>query len=386
MPAESNPAVLAPIAAARPDDVTAARQRAWVDVDLAALRRNAACIARHAGVPILPMVKAEAYGVGAVAVARALESFDPYGFGIATVAEGEALRAAGIARRLVLFSPLLPRELPRARAAGLTPSLHRVDDVVAWAALGGGAWQLSIDTGMCRAGVRWDAVEALIDVVRAHPPEGAYTHLHSAESDEASRHAQEARFEAALARLPARPAVLHAENSPGTERGGGRSRWDVVRPGVFLYGVDAGETLPVEPVAHLRARVIDVRDVAAGETVSYGATWTAKRDRTDRHGRGGVRGRLSAVAVQPRRRAAAWPARSGRRRRDDGHDHAGRRRRAVRGRRRRDAARVGRHADPHGVRRRRAGRAVAVRAVDRTPAARAAPLSRLVTAPLSHSA
>ena len=70
--------------------------------------------------------------------------------------------------------------------------------------------------------------------------------------------------------------MLHAENSPGAERAHGGSRWDVVRPGVFLYGVSAGAVLPAEPVAHLRARIVDVRDVRDGETVSYGATWTAR--------------------------------------------------------------------------------------------------------------
>jgi alanine racemase len=64
-------------------------RRAWVEIDLGALRRNAAAIAAHAGVPILPMVKADAYGLGAVRIARALDLDDPWGFGVATVPEGE---------------------------------------------------------------------------------------------------------------------------------------------------------------------------------------------------------------------------------------------------------------------------------------------------------
>ena len=266
-----------------------ARARAWLDVDLGALRRNARWIAGRAGVPLLPMVKAEAYGLGAAAVARALEPLDPYGYGVASVAEGEALRAAGVRRRLVVFTPLLRDELPRAARAALTPSLHRAGDVHAWAALGGGGWQLAIDTGMSRAGVRWDALDvALLDAVAAHPPEGAYTHLHSADlctaNGDASRRAQAARFAAALVRLPARPPVVHAENGPAVERGAGRSAWDVVRPGIFLYGVSCrdadadGATAP-EPVAHLRARVVDLRLVRDGEGVSYGATWRARGDR-----------------------------------------------------------------------------------------------------------
>jgi alanine racemase len=164
------------------EDRTADRQRAWVDVDLGALLRNARRMQARAGVPLLPMVKADAYGVGAAVATRTLERVDPYGYGVATVAEGEALRAGGIRRRIVDFTPLLPGELPRARAAGLTPSLHRAEDVAHWGSLGGEAWQLAIDTGMSRAGVRWDAIDALVDAAAAHPPEGAFTHFHSADS------------------------------------------------------------------------------------------------------------------------------------------------------------------------------------------------------------
>lgn len=266
------------------------RARAWLEVDLGALVRNARQVTAHSGRPIVPMVKADAYGLGAVAVARALESVDPWAYGVASVAEGEELRAAGTSRRVIVFTPLLPAELPRARRAGLTPSLHRAEDVRAWLALGGAGWHLAIDTGMNRAGVRWDAVPALVEALgeetlRAHPPEGAYTHFHSADADAASREAQQARFAAAVALLPARPAVLHAENSPAVEHGG-RSPWDVVRPGVFLYGVPSGGALAPEAVAHLRARVVDVRTVEPGETVSYGGTWQAR----------GVR-RIATVAV-----------------------------------------------------------------------------------------
>jgi alanine racemase len=261
-----------PDAPAHPD-----RQRAWLDVDLAALVRNAARVRDRAGAPLLPMVKADAYGLGAVPVVRALAPLAPWGLGVAAVAEGEVLRAAGWEGRVLVFTPLLASELPRARAAGLTPSLHRADDVRAWADAGGGAWHLAVDTGMSRAGARWDAVDALVDAARAHPPEGAYTHFHSADADHASRAEQEARFRAAVARLPARPALLHAENSPGVEHGEGASAWDLVRPGVFVYGVATDGALAAEPVAHLRARVVDLRELRPGETVSYGATWVARR-------------------------------------------------------------------------------------------------------------
>jgi len=280
MTEQSNPHPVhaVPHAAGAPDPD---RARAWLEVDLDAVRRNAESLAERARVPLLPMVKADAYGIGAIPVARALEPLDPWGFGVATVPEGEALRAAGIDRRVLVFTPLLPAELPRAHAAGLTPSLHRAEDVVRWTVLGGAAWHLPIDTGMGRAGVRWDEVAALRAVVAAHPPEGAYTHFHSADSDRESRVEQERRFRAAIDALPgaARPTVLHAENSAAIEHRA-PSPWSVARPGVFLYGVHSAGALTPVPVAHLRARVVDLRVVRAGESVSYGATWTADGERT----------------------------------------------------------------------------------------------------------
>ena len=262
-------------------DPATATRRAWCEVDLGALLRNARRVEASAARPLLPMIKADAYGLGAVAVARALEAADPWAYGVACVAEAEALRSAGIVRRIVCFTPLLRDELPRARALHLTPALHRAEDVRAWAASGGGAWHLGVDTGMHRAGVRWDSVDAaLLDAVADHPPEGAFTHFHSADEDDPTAAArandlQVARFDAVLARLPRRPTVVHAENSPAAARGPHPSRWDVVRPGIYLYGVAPVAAAPPDPVAHLRARVVDLRDVGDGEGVSYGHAWRA---------------------------------------------------------------------------------------------------------------
>jgi alanine racemase len=259
---------------ASPDDETL---RAWVDVDLGALSRNGATLARRAGVPLLPMVKADAYGLGAVPVARALAALGVWGFGVATVREARELREAGIAGRILVFTPLLAAELRAVAALDATPALHRAADVATWAATGR-PWHLAVDTGMSRAGVRWDEVAALADTLRAHPPEGAFTHFHSAQLSDGSLAVQERRFHEALAALPARPPLVHAENSPALERCAG-SPWTLARPGVFLYGVDTGAGLPVEAVAAVRARVVDLRRVRDGESVSYDATWIARGER-----------------------------------------------------------------------------------------------------------
>jgi alanine racemase len=250
--------------------------RAWVDVDLGALVRNGAALQRHAGVPLVPMVKADAYGLGAVACARALERLDPFGFGVATVREAEELRASGIQQPVFVFSPLLPVDFPAARAASVTPTLGDPAAITAWIESGGGAWHLAIETGMHRAGLRWDEIGHVTDLVRQLPPDGAFTHFHSAERNDGSWELQEARFRGALEALPVRPALLHAQNSAGIVRRG-TSPWSFVRPGVFLYGVGSGDgaRLFPEPVAHVRARILELHDLQDGDTVSYGASWRA---------------------------------------------------------------------------------------------------------------
>jgi alanine racemase len=255
--------------------------RAWVEVDLAALVRNARAIADHARAYLLPMIKADAYGLGAVPVARALERVEPFAYGVSSIIEGEELRAADIRRRVIVFTPTLLSDLPRLRAAGLTPSLESVESIRQWHALGGGEWHLAIETGMHRAGIAWDRVGELADVLRECPPAGAFTHYHSAEMDDGSVERQDQRFRDALASLPVRPALLHAENSAATARRQ-PSPWDCIRPGAFLYGLGSGTRAWVqpEPVVHMRAKIVELRELPAGESVSYNALWTAAAPRT----------------------------------------------------------------------------------------------------------
>lgn len=243
-------------------------RRAWVDVDLGALLRNGAKIAARAGVPLLPMVKADAYGLGGVRVARALEELDPWGFGVATVAEGEELRRANITRPIVVFTPLLAGDFDAVIRAGLTPSLSRRADIARWAETGR-PWHLAIDTGMNRAGIRWTEIGGIADVVGENPPEGAYTHFHSSKA-EPSRREQVQRFNEALAALPVRPNLLHAQNSAALVAEVG-SIWGLARPGAFIYGIGANEEVAVAPeaVVSLRARIVDLRTIEPGERVSY---------------------------------------------------------------------------------------------------------------------
>lgn len=249
--------------------------RAWVDVDLGALQRNAEALQRRAGVPLIPMVKADAYGIGARAVVGALERLEPWGYGVATVKEGEALRRSGVTRNIVVFTPLLHEEFAAAHAASLIPTLGTEEEIRAWGRLGA-PYHLAIDTGMNRAGVPWRQIGTLRTVVREFPPAGAFTHLHSAELYDGSAEREERLFREALEELGVSISFLHVDNSAAIVRYD-CSAWSAIRPGVFLYGVGSGvdARLQPEPVVHVRARVVELRWIEPGDTVSYDATYTA---------------------------------------------------------------------------------------------------------------
>jgi alanine racemase len=134
---------------------------------------------------------------------------------------------------------------------------------------------------MNRAGVSWREVAQLHDAIIASPPQGVFTHFHSAELGDGSREEQERRFAKALAELPVRPEMVHAENSPAVVRRGvhAQGHWTVARPGIFLYGVGSGAEIEPYPVVSVRARVVDMRSIEAGDTVSYGGTYRANSPR-----------------------------------------------------------------------------------------------------------
>jgi alanine racemase len=259
-----------------------APDRAWLDVDLGAIVRNARRFQELIGAPLLPMVKADGYGLGAVAVARALEAVAPWGFGVASRDEGARLRDAGITRPILVFTPLAPPQIEAFFTAGLRPVIGDLAALDAWLAAGGGPFHVEIDTGMSRAGFRWHD-EAMIAELggrlrTAEGWEGLFTHFHSADSDEHATRDQLERFRGVVLALDCRPPMIHMSSSAaaqlGTELGG-----DLARPGIYLYGARAGSLEP-EPVAKLCARVVALRRLRPGDTVSYGAEAEVEADTT----------------------------------------------------------------------------------------------------------
>jgi len=250
--------------------------RTWVEVDLEALRANAREVQRRSAARLCPMVKADGYGLGAVAVARGLEALNPWGYGVVTADEGRALRAAGIARRILVVQPTIAM-LEACAQSSLTPVLGGMDEVRRWRSLAPDQpFHVGVDTGMNRGGIWWESFAAeCADLAAAAEFEGLATHFHSADRDAASVREQWERFRSCLAALPRRPPLVHASNSAAA-LGYPEVSADLVRPGIFLYGGGVGDHRPA-PVIRWQARIARAAWREAGATVSYGATWTAPR-------------------------------------------------------------------------------------------------------------
>ena len=171
----------------------------------------------------------------------------------------------------MVFPPALAEHQARCREFDLQAVLDDPAIIHDWKL----PYQLEIDTGMGRSGVRWDDP----DIARyaTAQMQGAFMHFHSAEDDAASVRTQWERFNAAVARLPSRPALLFVANSAGVWNL--EEKLDLIRPGMFLYGcVIAGGIPAPKPVASVRSRVVSLRRIRKGEGVSYGAEWTSPRD------------------------------------------------------------------------------------------------------------
>lgn len=257
-------------------------------VSLGRLRANLAAVKAHvAPARVMAVLKANAYGHGLEAVARALAPRAD-AFGVAIVEEGIALRRLGIENPILVMGGTWTRQIPLFLEHGLTltvPSLARLRDVEEAAAAQGtrARVHLKIDTGMERIGVHHYNAEGLLDEAarsRHVEVEGVYTHLANADAPDLS-HArlQLERFHEVLRFYERRslpPPLRHVANSAAILRMP-ESHLDLVRPGILLYGVYPHEGAPhvveVEPALSWRSRVVYFKVVEAGSPVSYGSTW-----------------------------------------------------------------------------------------------------------------
>jgi alanine racemase len=235
-------------------------------------------------------LKADAYGHGALPLARAALEAGAHSLAVAFVQEGEELRRGGIGAPILLLAPWAPEELEALVTNGLEPLVSggAAVDALDRAARARGLrlnLHLKVDTGMGRAGCRPEEAAALAERIRDRGNlrlAGVATHLAAADSpdpgDIAFTKTQLRRFREALGAIRAAgidPGIVHAANSGGVLYHPD-SWFDMVRPGILLYGYPPRPSpLPVRPLMELRSRVAAVKSIRAGEPVSYGRTWTA---------------------------------------------------------------------------------------------------------------
>ena len=258
----------------------------WAEIDLGRLRSNYHAFRRKLtlGTRVLAVVKADAYGHGAARCAKVLEHEGAEWLGVSSVEEGIAVRHAGVRLPILVLGSLYPFESFEACAKfQLTPtiaSLEAARRLVESAERHHHhpACHVKLDTGMGRIGVSTPAVLDVLKFLHASKKarlEGLYTHLASAESDPAFTREQLGHFKDAVeaARAAGIPIPLkHAANSQGALRYP-ESHWDMVRPGLALYGLMDG----FAPALSLKSRIVFIKHVPAGTRLGYGGTFTASR-------------------------------------------------------------------------------------------------------------
>jgi alanine racemase len=268
------------------------------EVDLSALRHNLRVVKTAAGkARVWAVLKADGYGHGAPAVARTLERGGVDGLAVALLEEAIELRDAGIRAPILVMGGYYGAAYDELLAHDLVPVVYDAShfEGLARALRSRGAPErakvhLKIDTGMSRLGVSLGALDALLDVAKAHPNvevDGVMTHLSCA--DVAGREGDDsiaeqlkkfARGLAKVKRAGIAPRFVHAANSAGTLRSNEAldARFDAVRPGIALFGVDSlrlGHKL--KPTLRIRTEVVALRTIEAGTPVGYGSTWRAPR-------------------------------------------------------------------------------------------------------------
>jgi alanine racemase len=271
----------------------------WVEISLSKLRRNFQRIRELAGArKVMAVIKADAYGHGAVPVARCLAESGVDWFGVATVEEALELRAAGIQKPVLLLGGLYMSDPAHLIEYRLTPSISstmRLDTYAECARRYGQPieFHLKVDSGLGRLGLPLDRVAAFVDHYRelhGLQMKGLFTHLASAEDLVASQTDEQGeRFDEALAQLRGmrlEPEWIHVSNSAALLTGR-RFPENLVRIGALIYGycmplvVPPGQELPkvpeFEPVLTFKSRIVYMKDVLSGTPLGYSAAFFTRR-------------------------------------------------------------------------------------------------------------
>ncbi|MEM6835571.1 MAG: alanine racemase [Cyanobacteria bacterium P01_C01_bin.120] len=270
--------------------------RAWVEIDLNALQHNVEQLTRHIGpqTALMAVVKADAYGHGAIAIAQAALLAGAKWLGVATVPEGVELREAGLTVPILIMGAVnSPEEVAAIARWQLQPTLVSPKQALVFSeALGKQSTallpvHLKIDTGMSRLGFDWQQAAEFVQFVRRLPQlqiHSVYSHLATADDPDATvMRQQHQRYEAVLAQVAAQGIPLpkrHLANSAAT-LADPNLHYDLVRVGLGLYGLYPAPhlrpQLPLRPVMQVKARITHLKDIPPGTGVSYGHTFVAER-------------------------------------------------------------------------------------------------------------
>ncbi len=261
----------------------------WAEIDLDALAHNVRVLAdRAAPAKLYAVVKANAYGHGAIGVGRASLAAGAAGLAVVCVDEAEELRRAGIDAPVLIVGATHAGEAERIVELGVTPTVTTMDLARALSTFASarGATQkihIELESGLNRNGLELEPLVAFAEAARALPGieiEGIYTHFAAAEEGEQSfTRGQYDALIAASSRLPWIP-VRHCSAS-ASALCAPEMRLEMVRAGIAIYGYhpapDCGTETELRPAMTLKSRIARIIDVGQGATVGYGRTWRAER-------------------------------------------------------------------------------------------------------------
>lgn len=269
---------------------------AWVEIDLGRLRRNLQLIRRDLppGVKLLAVVKDQAYGHGAIEVARIALQEGASALGVSTLEEAMALRDAGLVAPVLMLGQRTDDELPWCVEHDLTVCVNEAATIRQLARVASASGRkapihIKIQTGMSRYGVRWDQALPLVELIlreRSLRLEGLMTHFaQSDESDKTFARLQASRFDEVVRQMEAAGIPIpcqHLCNSGGFLDLPWAHR-DMVRVGILAFGVFPSTVcrrLPgIEPVMSVKTRIAAIQQINAGEMVGYGMRYTAPSPR-----------------------------------------------------------------------------------------------------------
>lgn len=262
------------------------------EIDLDALAHNLGVVrAKAAGAKVLAVVKADAYGHGVGPVAHRLEQEGVDGFGVALAEEGIELREAGIDSRILVLNGVHAGAHREVVEAGLTPIIYDIAEAKAFArvaARGPVGVHLEIDTGMARLGVQPHKLVSFLDAfekLEGVRLDGLMTHFSSADELDRETTARQleifAEARALITKRGHKPKLVHAANSAGLFAHS-ESRFDMVRPGIALFGIEPsrGASSELRPTMRLRTEVIAMRDLPKGAPVGYSEAFHTTRATT----------------------------------------------------------------------------------------------------------